>query len=101
MLCAIGRPHCKKVMVGVLQRAPTTHGNKPRVSDLAEKILLAKSSECQSRERRRSGRSETDAGQIVDEATDVNCGGQGHRLQMGLGKAEVAGGPQFKGVHGL
>ena len=76
-----------------------------RVSSLLEslkdKILLAKSPGCQSRKRGRSGRFETGAGQVIDEAADVDGGGQGHRLQMGLGEAAVASGPQFEGAHRL
>jgi hypothetical protein len=41
---AIGRPHCKKAMIGVLKGAAATHGNKPGVPDLGEDDLSAYSS---------------------------------------------------------
>ena len=68
---------------------------------LLNMILLAKSSGRQSRERGCSGRFETGAGQVVDEAAHVDCGGQSHGLEVGFGEAEVTGGPHFKGAYAL
>ncbi len=36
VLRTIGRPHCEKAMIGVLEGAATTHGDEPGVPDLGE-----------------------------------------------------------------